>query len=89
MAESTQLVFKHKEVVEALIKHHGLHDGVWGLFVRFGISAMNVGTSEADLMPAAVIPVVEIGLQKFENENNIAVDAGRVNPAKAGIKQPA
>jgi len=89
MAESTQLVFKHKEVVEALIKHHGLHDGVWGLFVRFGISAMNVGTSEADLMPAAVIPVVEIGLQKFENENNIAVDAGRVNPAKAGVKQPA
>jgi hypothetical protein len=32
------------------------------------------------MMPAAVVPVLEIGLQKFEAESNIAVDAAKVNP---------
>lgn len=80
MAESTQIVFKHKEVVEALLKHHGLHEGIWGLYIRFGLQAVNIGITENDLMPAAVVPLMEIGLQKFENENNIAVDAAKVNP---------
>ena len=82
MAESTQIVFKHQEVAEALIRYHGLHEGVWGLFIRFGIMAANVGPSDAELMPAAIVPLMEIGLQKFERENNIAVDAAKVNPAQ-------
>jgi len=80
MAETTQIVFKHTEVVEALLKKQGIHAGVWGLYVRFGLSAANVGASGADLMPAAIVPLLEIGLQKFEQENNLAVDAARVNP---------
>lgn len=82
MAEPRQLVFKHKEVVEALIRHQDLREGVWGLFVRFGIQAANIGASPADLMPAAIIPILEIGLQRFEQENNISVDAAKVNPPK-------
>jgi hypothetical protein len=80
MAESTQIVFKHKEVVEALLRQQNIHDGIWGLYVRFGLAAANVGASQADLMPAAIVPLVEIGLQKFDQENNLAVDAARVNP---------
>ncbi len=80
MAEATQIVFKHKEVVEALVKHHGLHDGIWGLFVRFGLIATNVGVTPEELQPAAIVPLLEIGLQKFEQESNIAVDASKVNP---------
>ena len=80
MSESTQIVFKHKEVVEALLKQQGIHEGIWGLFVRFGLQAANIGASPADMMPAAIVPLLEIGLQKFEQENNMAVDAARVNP---------
>jgi hypothetical protein len=47
MAESTQIIFSHKEVVEALLKQHGIHEGIWGLFIRFGISATNIGPSPA------------------------------------------
>ena len=36
MAEATQLVFSYKEVVTALIKAQGLHEGIWGLYVKFG-----------------------------------------------------
>ena len=80
MPEATQIVFKHRELVEILIKSQGIHDGIWGLFLRFGLGASNVGASEAELQPAAIIPVLEIGLQKFEKETNISVDAAKVNP---------
>jgi hypothetical protein len=83
MAEATQIVFKHKEVVEALLRKHGIHDGIWGLYIRFGIQGTNIGSTDADLVPAAIVPVLEIGLQKFPKENNLSVDAAKVNPVEA------
>jgi hypothetical protein len=80
MAEATQITFKHREIVEMLIKNQNIHEGIWGLFVRFGLGASNIGPSDDQLQPAAIIPVLEIGLQKFEKESNIAVDAAKVNP---------
>lgn len=74
------IVTSHKAVVEALIKYHNIHEGIWGLFVRFGIGAVNTGENEQTLMPAAIVPVTEIGLQKFEIETGISVDAAKVNP---------
>jgi hypothetical protein len=82
MPEATQIVFKHKELAEILVKSQSIHDGIWGLYIRFGIGASNVGPSEADLQPAAIVPVLEIGLQKFDKETNLSVDAAKVNPAK-------
>jgi hypothetical protein len=79
-ADSQTIVTSHKKVVEALLKFHDIHDGIWGLFVRFGIAASNVGENEQTLLPAAIVPVVEIGLQKFEKETNVSVDAAKVNP---------
>lgn len=88
MPEATQIVFKHKELAEILVKHQNIHDGIWGLFIRFGIGASNVGPSETDVNPTAIVPVLEIGLQKFEKESNISVDAAKVNPAKQSIVIP-
>jgi hypothetical protein len=82
MPEATQIVFKHKELAEILVKHQGINDGIWGLFINFGIGASNIGPSEADLQPAAIVPVLAIGLQKFEKETNLSVDAAKVNPLK-------
>jgi hypothetical protein len=80
MAEASQVSFSFKEIAEALVKKQGIHDGVWGLFVKFGMAATNAGPNEDELKPTAVIPIVEIGLQKFEKENNLSVDASKVNP---------
>ena len=80
MPESNNISFSYIEVVTALIKAADLHDGIWGLHVRFGLSATNVGDSESILRPAAIVPLLELGLQKFEKENNLAVDAKKVNP---------
>jgi hypothetical protein len=80
MAESTQIVFTHKEVVEALLKQQNIHDGIWGIYIKFGIQAANIGASPTDMMPAAIIPVLQIGLQRFDQENNLSVDASKANP---------
>lgn len=74
------IVTSHKQVVEALLKLHNIHEGIWGLYIRFGIAATNAGANEQELMPAAIVPVMEIGLQKFDKETNISVDAAKVNP---------
>jgi hypothetical protein len=84
MAEPTQIVFSYKEVVEALLKKQGIHEGIWGIHVRFGIQAMNAGGSADDLLPVAVVPLVNIGIQKFEELSSLSVDASVVNPKPAG-----
>jgi len=80
MAEPSQIVFTYREVVEALIKKHGLHEGIWGLSVRFGMQAINTGENEDSLKPTAIVPLLELGLVKFEKETNLSVDAAKVNP---------
>jgi hypothetical protein len=70
-------------VAEALIKHHGLHEGLWGIYVQFGLGAANVNSEDdlAVLTPAAIVPVRKLGLQRFAQANNLTVDAAAVNPA--------
>jgi hypothetical protein len=88
MPEAGQITFTYKEVAELLVKAQNIHEGIWGLFVRFGLNAANVGENEASYRPAAIIPILELGLQKMDKESNIAVDAAKVNP-KAQSKVPA
>ena len=49
-----------------------------------GIGAANAGASATDLRPTALVPVVEIGLQRFDDLNNLSVDAAIVNPKPDG-----
>jgi len=86
MPEVTNLVFTHKEVVTALLKSQDIHDGIWALYVEFGIGAANIGSNPEDVQPAAIVPVLKIGLQQFNTINNISVDASVVNPLARKIK---
>ena len=54
MAEPTQIVFSYKEVVECLVRKQDIHEGIWGLSVKFAISAANVGPTKEELRPAAI-----------------------------------
>jgi hypothetical protein len=79
MAESTQVTFTYSELVEMMIKKQGIREGIWGLFINFGLSASNIGPNESSLAPAAVVGVLGIGIQRFEKETNLTVDASKVN----------
>ncbi len=76
-------MFTHKEVVELMIKKQGIHEGIWGISLRFGMKATNFGSSPDanDLFPTVMIPVMEIGLHRFDRVTNLSVDAAIVNPA--------
>ena len=80
MAETGQYIFNYKEVVEALLKKQGIHDGIWQLFVKFNLGAANVGPTETEVTPAALVTITQLGLLKTDKESSISVDAARVNP---------
>ena len=73
--------FTHQELAEILIKHKNIHEGLWGIYVEFGIGATNIGQGPNDILPAAIVPIVKLGLQRFPEPNNLTVDAAKVNPA--------
>jgi hypothetical protein len=96
MAEPSQIVFSFKELAEILVREQGIHDGFWGLFVRFGITAGNINMASATdpsvtaLVPTALVPIVELGIQKFEELNDLSIDAAAANPPSrtAGKQRP-
>ncbi len=80
MPETSQIIFSHKELVELMLKQQRIHEGICGLFIKFSLGASNVGPTQTEVLPAAIVAVTEIGLQKFEQETNISIDAAKVNP---------
>lgn len=91
MAESPILI-DHNELAKLLVKQHGIHEGLWGLFIRFGLSAANVPFQPPDgsnmiLRPAAIVPLLEIGIQPFPERNDLCVDAAKVNPKPKSTKK--
>jgi hypothetical protein len=81
MSEIKTVEFSHKEVAEALVHFNEIHEGLWGISLRFGIQGANIGASPGgDLTPAAIVPILSIGLQRFDKPNNLTVDAAIVNP---------
>jgi len=84
MPEISQITLTHRELVEMMVKSQNIHEGKWRLIVVFGIQGVNFvppGSNEA--LPTAIIPVQKIGLQRVKNdekEDNITVDAAKVNP---------
>jgi len=80
MAEIQMISLSHQEVVEALIKHQDIHEGMWQLVVEFGIAAANIATGPDEFLPAAIVPVKKIGLRKVDKMTPLSVDASIVNP---------
>ena len=75
----------YKEVTLALIKHQNLHEGIWQLYIEFGIGAANMPMAEENqdnlrLCPTAIVPIKAIGLMMVDKENPLALDASKVNP---------
>jgi hypothetical protein len=85
MPESKQIIYSFKELAALMVKDQNLHEGYWGIYARFGIGAANAGASDTDLKPTALVPIVELGLQKFEELNNLSVDAADVNPQSKSL----
>lgn len=82
MPEINQYQFKYNEVIEALIKQAGLHEGRWQLIMHFSLTGANMGPSESEIVPGAALAVTAIGLQKAPPNApaSLTMDASVVNP---------
>lgn len=84
MDEIKPITLTHKEVTLALIKHQNIHEGIWQLYVEFGISVGNIPVAdekqELRVCPAAIVPITKIGLMKVDKQTPLALDASKVNP---------
>ncbi|MDO9043418.1 MAG: hypothetical protein Q7U64_13930 [Desulfocapsaceae bacterium] len=71
------------EITEILIKHQGLHEGLYNLSVQFQIAVGAIGPSPELICPGAMLGVSRIGISKTEEEkvNIHTVNAEKVNPA--------
>ena len=86
MAEPRQITFSYEELAEALVKQQGIHEGLWGVYAEFGLGAANVEgpAPGGGSVPAAIVPLQRLGIQKFDLEvKGLTVDAAVVNPATA------
>ncbi|MGH9754890.1 MAG: hypothetical protein ACREA2_19100 [Blastocatellia bacterium] len=96
MAKPNQYIFTYKEIATALIKEQGITEGLWGIYIEFGIQGANInlrtGPDEKEivgLIPAAIVPIVRLGLQRFNTPNDLTVDAAEVNlKSRAATSQP-
>ncbi len=83
MPEIQNITFTHREIAEALVKKQNIHEGIWGIYIEFGIAAANINQGSDDILnfvPAAIVPVLKIGIQQFPSPSNLTVDAAIVNP---------
>src|SRR2546430_1141663 len=91
MVDINNYMFDLPEIAAALIKQQGIHEGLWGISISFGFAATNMQTSpeEGSLLPAAIVPVTQIGIQRYESPNALTVDAAVANPPPAGAPKAA
>ena len=82
MAEPQQIAFSYQEIAELMVKQQDIHEGLWNLFVEFGIGAANASqTPGGPAVPTAIVPIQRMGLiRSDERVPGITVDAAAVNP---------
>lgn len=65
MPESTATMFTHQALAELLVKSQGIHEGIWGIAIQFGLGAANAGPNDEEMHPSAIVPVLNVGIGKF------------------------
>jgi hypothetical protein len=88
---SQELIGSHelREITELLVKHHGLHEGIFDLAIEFQIAVGGMGMDSSSILPGAMINVKRIGLTKAPKAGTATVDAAEVNPRVETIPKAA
>lgn len=86
--QGQELVGMHelREITELLVKHQGLHEGLFDLAIEFQIAVGAVGPDPSSIVPGAMFGVKRIGLMKTIKTGISTVDAAEINPLGAAKK---
>lgn len=79
-----------REITELLVRHHGLHEGIYDLMTQYYIGSGGVGPAPGELLPGLMIGLARIGLVKVPVAGPNSVDASQVHHSTAAVrKRPA
>jgi hypothetical protein len=70
-----------KKVGELLVKHYGLHEGMWDVAIEIQAAIGQFGFPPTDVMPGAMFRISRIGLTKANQAGHMTVNAAELNPA--------
>lgn len=71
-----------RELTAVLVKHYGLHDGLYDLYLEYQMAFGNFGPSASQLVPSALVGLSKLGVTKVTQTGPLTVDASEVNPAQ-------
>lgn len=71
-----------KELGEFLIKHYGLHEGKFDLWLEYQVGFGNFGPKPDAVYPGAAMGISRIGLVPSKVDGPFTIDAAAVNPVK-------
>lgn len=80
MADASQYTIPYKELAEVMVKHLDIHEGLWSVFFRFGISGFNLSLNDSPYVPSAIVPILQVGINRESEVTPLSVDAAVVNP---------
>ena len=88
MAETKQLAFDLTELATALIKHQGIHEGIWMAGFEFGFSTAHLGPTPDEVRPSLILQVSKALLIRAEpgHPSSLLVDAAVVNPPTKSVR---
>lgn len=75
-----------KQLLEVLVKHYGLHEGVYDLNVEFMFNVGQVNRDEK-ASPAAFVALSKFGVVRITEPTRSSVDAAKINPQKKGRRK--
>lgn len=78
-----------REATIALIKHFGLHEGVFVLSYCLDLTVGQVGPSKEQTNPGVLVGISGVGLAAAPDNAKHAVNAAEVNPAPRKAKKKA
>jgi hypothetical protein len=78
--------FSFQELTLLMIKDRNIHRGHWHLYTTFGLTALHLKQPDGRFFPAAITPVIELGIEETLQPNERSLDAGKVNPLPAKKK---
>lgn len=82
MSNSNSIEYSKKELVAALLRDKGIHEGHWVLAAKLTFSAMNIGQAAdgSDASPAGVVALTGIKLENVPEPLPYSVNAAEANP---------
>lgn len=80
LTDSTLPSLELKEVTAILIKHHGLHEGLYDLAFELQMGVGRFALDPGPPLPGAIFGIRSVGLVRATDPGPATVDAAEVNP---------